>query len=276
MARLNEEAIEEITHLLTEVKDVVRLMKEFKIYIDSDCWSATVPVNNEYEDILSWSKNDFETLDVSDIKSFSIGGNIVTGSQHQYKGKTIIAPKQLAKIQGEIFREFLTSIVESISLKHFRLQIIDPYGLTDNCGWEHYICIETMIKPSALQTDKTTELIKQIKNEEDNIIELSGSPVYANPKNNFDEDSGLIPQGNFPYMVEFFSDLVIDEDTIYQGVFGLNSRYIKDAMKLITQVENRAKELADKYADKGVKVTVNGLNDGCEKGMAVYVWIPYQ
>ena len=77
-------------------------------------------------------------------------------------------------------------------------------------------------------------------------------------------------------MIEFFSDLIIDEDTIYQGTFGLNSKYIKDAMKLITKVENRAKEIENKYADKGIKVTINGLNDGCEKGMAIYVWIPYQ
>lgn len=123
---------------------------------------------------------------------------------------------------------------------------------------------------------RTKKLIEEIKNEEDHIIELSGSPVYTNPKNNFNEDSGLIPQGDFPYMVGFFSDLIIDEDTIYQGVYGLNSKYIKDAMRLINRVEKRAEELAVKYADKGVKVTVNGLNDGCEKGMAVYVWIPYQ
>ena len=123
---------------------------------------------------------------------------------------------------------------------------------------------------------KTKKLIEEIKNEQDNIIELSGSPVYTNPKSNFNEDSELVPQGNFPYMVEFFSDLIVDDDTTYQGNFGVNSKYIKDAMKLITQVENRAEELTDKYADKGIKVTVNGLNDGCEKGMAIYVWIPYQ
>ena len=77
-------------------------------------------------------------------------------------------------------------------------------------------------------------------------------------------------------MIEFFSDLIVDEDYIYQGVYGLNSQYIKDAMNLIIKVESRANEIANKFADKGVKVTVNGLNDGCEKGLAVYVWIPKQ
>lgn len=178
-------------------------------------------------------------------------------------------------MQSEIFKEYLKSIIKKQSLKYFKLNFEDPYGLVDNCGWEHYVCINATIQESALD-NQTEELIKEIRNEQDVIIELSASPLYENPQNYFNEDSGLIPQGDFPYMLEFFSDLIVDEDTIYQGAFGLNSQYIKDAMKLITKVENRAKEIADKYADRGVKVTVNGLNDECEKGMAIYVWIPYQ
>ena len=275
MAKLNKEAIKEITYLLTEVKDVVRLLEEFGIHITSDTWLATS--FSEKENILTWNKTDFKEINkIKTGNKFFVGGNIITGSQHQYKNEWIIAPKQLAEIQGDIFTQYLKSIVKKTALKHFDLKFEDQYGLINNCGWEHYLCITATVKKSALQTDKTTKLIKEVMNEEDNIIELSGSPLYTNPKSNFSEDSGLVPQGDFPYMVGFFSDLIIDEDTIYQGTFGLNSKYIKDAMKLITQVEKRAEELADKYADKGVKVTVNGLNDGCEKGMAVYVWIPYQ
>lgn len=278
MARLNEEATEEIIYLIDEVKDIVRLLKEFGINITSDPWTATSFCSKE--NILTWGKKDLNKIN-NDSKinigdKFYVGGNIVTGYQHEYKGMPLIAPKELAEVQGEVFKQYLESIVDKISLKHFDLEFRDDYGLTDNCGWEHYLCITATVKKSALQTDKTTKLIKEIMNEEDHIIELSGSPLYTNPKSNFNEDSGLVPQGDFPYMVEFFSDLIIDEDTIYQGTFGLNSKYIKDAMKLINQVEKRAEELANKYSDKGVKVTVNGLNDGCEKGMAVYVWIPYQ
>ena len=83
--------------------------------------------------------------------------------------------------------------------------------------------------------------------------------------------------GDFAYMVEFFSFHLIDEDSNeYQGGYGLNNEYIKDAMFLINRVENRAEILRQNYEDKEVKVTVNGLNDGCQGGLAVYVWIPYQ
>ena len=276
--KLNKEAIDEIMHLLNEVKDVVRLLDEFGIHIDSDCWSATHPVNHDYENILSWNRENFEILDMSDIKGFTIGGNIVTGSEHRYKNKIIIAPEELAEVQGDIFEKYLLSIMNSVSLKHFKLKFDEPYGLVDNGGWEHYLVIEATIQESAITNDaETKKLVEEITNEEDHIIELSGSPVNKNPSNKFfSKESKLQPKGNFAYMIEFFSDLIIDEDTIYQGAFGLNSQYIKDAIKLITKVEKRAKEIEDKYADKGVKVTVNGLNDGCEKGMAIYVWIPYQ
>lgn len=131
------------------------------------------------------------------------------------------------------------------------------------------------------QKEKTKKLIEEIMGEEDCIIELSASPVYENnPKDNFHQDSGLVPNGDFPYMVEFFSThLVCQDDDNYQGCFSANDyngKYIRDAMALINNVEKRAKELADKYADKGVKVTVNDFNEGCQYGMAIYVWIPYQ
>ena len=277
--KLNKEAIDEIMYLLNEVNDVVRLLDEFGIHIDSDCWSATNPINHNYENILSWNRKNFETLDISNIKSFNIGGNITTGYQHKYKDKVVIAPKDLAEVQEGIFTKYLVSIINSVSLKHFKLKLDEPFGLINNCGWECYLVIEATVQKSAIidNDTETKKLVEKIKNEEDVIIELSGSPVNKNPSNKFfSKESNLQPQGNFAYMIEFFSDLIIDEDTIYQGAFGVNSKYIKDAMKLITKVENRAKEIEEKYAEKGVKATVNGLNDGCEKGMAIYVWIPYQ
>lgn len=153
MTKLNEEAINGITLLLNEVKDVIRLLNEFGIHIDSDCWSATIPVDHTYENILDWNKKDFETLDVSNINAFTIGGNISTGYEHEYKNETIIAPKKLAEIQGEIFEKYLKSILQSVSLKHFKLEIEEPYGLIDNCGWEHYLCIKATIKESGLKQE---------------------------------------------------------------------------------------------------------------------------
>lgn len=140
--------------------------------------------------------------------------------------------------------------------------------------------IEDYCTYSTINETQTLWLIDKIKEEEDGIIELSGSPLYENPKTNFSENSGLIPQGDFPYMIEFFSwDLIDPTQDEYQGCFSehdLNGTYIRDVMKLIEKIEARAEELRKKYSNKGVKVTVNDFNEGCQYGMAIYVWIPYQ
>lgn len=274
MKKLNEEAVNEIVYLLDEVNDVVKLMEEFKIHIDSDCWSATVPVNHEYENILSWNKNDFEALDVSDVKSFSIGGNIITGSQHRYKDKTIIAPKELAEIQGEIFKEFLISIVKSISLKHFQLQITDPYGLIDNCGWEHYICIDTIIKPSAITEDykPTKEVIEEIRKEYECY-------TYTAFNDNYDDikivDNLIGYDDKYACMIEVFSELV-EPNKENQAFFGVSDEYIDSVVKVRDDMREIATNIEHNYRDKGVKVTLSKWNQGCEFGMAMYIWIPFQ
>ena len=163
MAKLNEEAIEEIFYLINEVQDVVRLLEEFGINITSDTWTATSFCNKE--NILTWNKKDLNKI--NNDSNINIGdefyvGDIITGYQHEYKGMPLIAPKELAEVQGEIFKQYLESIINKISLKHFNLEFKDDYGLTDNCGWEHYLCITATVKKPALQTDKTRKLIKEI------------------------------------------------------------------------------------------------------------------
>ena len=163
----------------------------------------------------------------------------------------------------------------------------DFQGMIDNEEDTQGIYFQDIIDKNAeahkrhKQKKRTEKLIEEIMEEEDCIIELSASPLYDNnPKDSFHQDSDLVPNGDFPYMVEFFSThLVCQDDDDYQGCFSANDyngKYIRDAMALINDVEKRAKELADKYADKGVKVTVNDFNEGCQYGMAIYVWIPYQ
>lgn len=140
---------------------------------------------------------------------------------------------------------------------------------------ENQKCLDALAK-SLQKKEKTKKLLNEIMEESDYIIELSGCPVEEEPNNMFSEETGLQPQGNFAYMVEFFSfSLVMKEN--YDAVYGdANSEYIEDAYALIQEVEQRAEKLRNKYSDKGVKVTINGFNDGCEGGLAVYVWIPYQ
>ena len=277
--KLKQEAVNEIVHILKEVKDMASLVNNFGIFYSSDTWSATFPYDDNYEDILLWKENDFQQIDIKDIDSFIIGGCVVTG-QYEYKNKYINEPKDLAEMKGIIVERYIKDIIAKNSPQFFNIQYHNNYGLVDDCGWEQYIGIKATIKANAIIHSRTQELIQEIENEEDNIIELSSSPIYDNnPKNCFTKNSKLVPKGDFPIMIEFFSNLVDPSDERYTGCFSsndLNGKYIRDAMHLIHTVEERANKIAIKYADKGVKVTVNDFNEGCQYGMAIYVWIPYQ
>lgn len=276
--KLKQEAINEIVHILAEVKNVASLVNKFGIFYNSDSWSATLPSDDNYEDILLWKENDFQQIDVQNIDSFAIGGCVVTG-QYEYKDKYINEPKDLAKMKGIIVERYIKDIIAENNPKFFNIEYHD-YGLVDNCGWEQYIGIKATIKINAIIHSRTQELIEEIKNEEDDIIELSSTPVYDdNPKNCFIKNSKLVPKKDFPIMIEFFSNLVDPTDEKYTDCFssnGLNGEYIRDAMDLINTIEKRANKIAMKYADKGVEVTINDFNEGCQYGMAIYVWIPYQ
>ncbi len=272
---LKKEAIDEIMKILNDIKEIKNFVGKYGIIWHSDCWVAVEPINHSYENILEWEEKDFQNIDTTDIYAFNLGGSIST-CEWELFGKYESTSEELEQAKANFLNSLLSK--KSYYTKYFDLEFFDS-ELEQNCGWEHFMGIKAIIKPNAIQPNtkiKTEKLIQQIRNEEDVILELSASPLYDNPKSNFHKDSGLVPNGEFAYMLEFFSDLIGYDEETYQGAFGLNSRYIKDAMKLITKVENRAKEIEEKYADKGVKVTINGMNDGCEYGMAVYVWIPYQ
>lgn len=154
--------------------------------------------------------------------------------------------------------------------------MIDNEKDTQGIYFHNIIDKNAEINEKYKKEQKTKKLLEEILKESDRIIETSGSPIYKNPKDKEWEEIGLKPKGDFAYMVEFFSfSLVIKEN--YDAIYGdANSEYIEDAYALIQEVEQRAEKLRNKYSDKGVKVTVNGFNDGCEGGLAVYVWIPYQ
>lgn len=156
---------------------------------------------------------------------------------------------------------------------------LDFQGMINNEKDEQIIYFNQIAEYSSpiKSMEKTKELLNEIMQEGDHIIELSGYPINEEPNNMFSEDTGLQPKGDFAYMVEFFSfDLVDEDDNQYKGAYGLNDEYIEDAMILTNKVKNRAEALRAKYEDKGVQVTVNGFNDGCQGGLAIYLWIPYQ
>lgn len=151
--KMNKEAINEITNLLDEVKDVVRILKDFGIHITSDSWSCTSFSNGE--DILSWKKENFENIKSINIgDKFYIGGDIITGTKTKWNGMWIIAPKKLAEVQGEIFEKYLKKIINEKQLKHFDLELRDEFGIYDNDGWEHLLTIDAKIKKSGLEKIK--------------------------------------------------------------------------------------------------------------------------
>ena len=180
--KLSKEAIDELTTLLNKVKEIVHLLKDMGIQITSDPWTATS--FDSSENILVWKKEDFEKINenIDDGDIFYIGGNVITGGQHQYKNKWINAPKELAEIQGKIFEKYLQSIINSTSLKHFKLELKNPYGLTDNCGWENWFVIETTVQESALINIKEIQTI--------NIKEL-GEEIAEECILNYGEDLNI-------------------------------------------------------------------------------------
>lgn len=170
--KMKKEAIDEIMYLLNEVNEVVSLLKQFGIDITSDPWTATS--FSDEEDILTWNRKSFERLKLPNSENkFFIGGNIITGTMHEYKNKWIIAPKKLAEIQGEIFEKYLKKIIKETSLKHFTLNFSDKYGLIDNGGWEHFMSIDATIKQSGLIKGKD-EIISDYKN----LLEFNGELNY--------------------------------------------------------------------------------------------------
>ena len=229
-----------------------------------------------------WNDTDSETsaYNLKKVNSISIDYSTISYDDTYYPSDN--------KIDRDGYSIFNTHIDTVIMLECYtydnKIIRLDFKGHTDASGGGYFTHFNYDIKSwNHYPWDKeikTKQLIEQIKNEEDHIIELSASPLYKNPVNEFTEESGLQPQGDFAYMVEFFSfDLIDSNNDEYQGCFSkcdYNGKYIRDAMKLINDIETRAKELEEKYSDKGVKVTINDFNEGCQYGMAVYVWIPYQ
>lgn len=129
--------------------------------------------------------------------------------------------------------------------------------------------------------NETQKLIKQIEAEDSRIIELTcgGYNTYTGDSmdNIFECGGELKPTGDFAAMVEFFSFSLVDRsEDQYQGAYGPNTQYIKDSMKLIQEIEREQIRLQNKYEEKGVKITISDYNTGCEGGLALYVWIPYQ
>ena len=270
--KLNEEAIDELMHLINEVKEVQTLMKEFSInyYSDSDLWNATSFADG-HTGILHWDKEYIRNIDgIEDGESFTIGACVTTGHEHEYKGKYTIAPKELAEVQGKIVAQYIESVINSNYPKHFKLEYDEPYGLYDNCGWEEFIGIKATIYPSALQTSQDIEAKKIFEEIKTNYYR--NIDTYSNLKNN--SASGVYDDevGEFHYCIDMMSSLIEPSMNEYRADFGVNRAYIEQVYKEIQHLEEIKEELENTYEDK-VKIFLSDWNEGYQYGMALYCYI---
>ena len=265
---LNEDAVEEITNLLHEVQEVVEFVGNIGITYQSDSWNATVPSDYDYENILAWTKEHFQHIDITNIDHFVFGGSVCI-AEYDYKGKYISGPKELHQAKVNTVKKYMQEVVDNFEAKYFEISNVGAEDIYDNCGWECSVDFAvTPIKHKCCIQDNTDKLIEQIANED---LKTSEDPwIEYNTKN---------PDDNQKYyaMVGFHStDLINPEEKEYRANFGLNRKYIQDAADLIRKIENEAEELRVKYADKGIKVSIGDFNVGCKYGMSIYIWVPYQ
>lgn len=80
---------------------------------------------------------------------------------------------------------------------------------------------------------------------------------------------------NQAYMIEVFSDLV-DPSNFIEADFGLTDDYFDSIIEERDNMRQLRMEIEHEYRDENVKVTLSKWNQGCEYGMAMYIWIPFQ
>ena len=148
MTQLNKEAINEIVSLNNKINEIANLVKQMGITYDSDSWTATLPVNHEYENIMSWNKKNFEKINIKNIDDFILGGNVIT-FENDYKGRIINEPKILAEAKSKSVKNYIKELLNETNTKYFDIELYIPYKLEDNCGWEQFIGIKAKIKENA-------------------------------------------------------------------------------------------------------------------------------
>lgn len=203
MSKLNTEAIDELMKLINEIREVKSLMSEFGInyFSDRNIWKATD--FNDETGILEWDRKVLEEMNgIKKGNWFLVSGCVTTGHEHTYKNdkKYFSAPKKLAEVQGDIVEEYLYSIIQSISLKHFNIEFENPYGLYNNCGWEQVMGIKATVKESALET-KTKKLNTPLKDYKELLL--------TNGELNYKTDAGQNNKEIYEYSgyVEYLEEL---------------------------------------------------------------------
>lgn len=133
--------------------------------------------------------------------------------------------------------------------------------------------------------DKNAELIRKHKKEKkvkDIIKEISSEYecyVYTAFDDDYDNYSSMDNINGYDdelaCCIEIFSDLA-DPNDFKEADFGITDEYIDSIIKIREETLKESAKIAVKYNKYAVKTTTSKWNQGCEYGMAIYVWIPYQ
>ena len=154
----------------------------------------------------------------------------------------------------------------------------DFTGMIDNEEDEQAIFFQDIVDLRAESNEqhekerKTKKLIEEISSE-------WGEYIYTVFD---DEHDGMTSVDNlngyskeYACMIEVFSDLV-EPCNDNSEFFGVSDEYIDRVVQVRDNMRQLAKEIENKYKDNNVKVTLSKWNQGCEFGMAMYIWIPFQ
>lgn len=260
--KLNKEAVNEIFKVKEDVKEISEYMDAIGFTYHSDSWYATnIWYDSEKvdakEDILCWSKKDFENISMDKITAFFIGGSIST-VECLFNDNYIEPPLEIEEAKGEVVKTLLNRSLPK-NAKYFNFEIYDE-GIEVNCGWEHSIGIKAIPKNNAFKNIKdklVTEISEHYKNHSETYYDGGA----------FEDDVG-----DYYAYVEIWSDLINHEESTYQSIGGVNTRFIKKAYKEIKEMEKTQKEINKKYGDK-VKTFLTDWNDTIEYGCVLYVYI---
>ena len=119
---------------------------------------------------------------------------------------------------------------------------------------------------------KTTKLINEIKNQ----YECYVYTAFNDDNDNLSSMNNIIGYDDkYACCIEVFSELV-EPNKENQAFFGVSDEYINSVVKVRNDMREIATNIEHNYRDEGVKVTLSKWNQGCEFGMAMYIWIPFQ
>lgn len=119
---------------------------------------------------------------------------------------------------------------------------------------------------------KTKQVIKEISDK----YECYVYTAFDDNNDNLSTMDNIIGYNDkYACCIEIFSDLA-DPNDFQEADFGITDEYINSIIEIREETLKESAKIEAKYNQYAVKTTTSKWNQGCEYGMAIYVWIPYQ